>query len=120
MSCSSNINVCICIRVYMCVCGCANVCACICVSADEDFSSQPITLTVRPDAQLSREDNFAIPLLDDDAFEAEEVFLIRLDANASDPADRATLSVRHWTKVFIRPGSDSKKGTVFHRSKYSA
>ena len=104
----------VCIRVYVCVC--ANVCVCVCVSVDQDFNSQPIVFTVRPGTQLSREDEFAIPLLDDEAFEAEEVFVIRLDVNTSDPTDQASLSVRHWTKVFIRPGSDSKKGTLFHCS----
>lgn len=84
---------------------------CVYTPAGEDFSPDVIVRTVQS-ASPSGEEDFTIELMDDDTLENTEVFLLRLDVNASDPSDQEILLVTsHWTIIRIRADSDGEGDT---------
>ena len=84
---------------------------CVCISAGEDFSSEVIVRTVQP-GSLQLEEDFTIDLMGDDILENDEVFLLRLDVNATDASDREKLEfTNQWTIIRIRADSDGEGGT---------
>lgn len=81
------------------------------IPAGEDFSPEVIIRTVESQSP-GHEEDFAIELMDDDTLENNEVFVVRLDVNASDPSDQENLEIsNHWTLIRIRTDSDGEGGT---------